>query len=132
MFSERTTQRVYIFIVIFGLFAGTSQAKSLYVIKDTELSRLSKYKISGSSLVFQIDYNCVSDIPGVYGAVGLAIDESADGNFLFVTFESIKTIEIVDANTMQFIDDNTIPGASNLAGIVVDKGKRQIHALGAL
>jgi hypothetical protein len=132
MFSERAMQRVCLFVVIFAIFSGIAQAKSLYVVKDTEVSQLSKYEISGASLIYQTDYNCVSDPPGVYGAVGLAIDESADGNFLFVTFESIKTIEIVDANTMQFIDDNTIPGASNLAGIVVDKGKRQIHALGAL
>jgi hypothetical protein len=86
MFSERTTLRVQLFVIIFAVFASTAQAKSLYVISDIDASpsRLRAYDIDGTSLVYQTGYNCVSGT----SAVGLAIDESEYGDFLFVTFEN--------------------------------------------
>jgi hypothetical protein len=126
MFSIRTALKVYLFVIIFGVFAGTIQAKSVYVINNTNTSQLCAYRIDGTSLVYQTDYFCESGT----SAVGLAIDESEYGGFLFVTFESSPAkIEIIDAKTMQYADIVTNTGAYNLAGIVVDKGKRKVYAI---
>jgi hypothetical protein len=97
MFSERTTLRVQLFVIIFAVFASTAQAKSLYVISDTSASpsRLRAYEIDGTSLVYQTGYNC-----GTGSAVGLAIDESEYGDFLFVTFENRGEIHILRKSTI--------------------------------
>jgi hypothetical protein len=126
MFSNRyTASALFLFLFVIS-FNQKIQAKSLYVISDTSAtpSRLRAYDIDGTSLVYQTGYNCVTGT----SAVGLAIDESEYGDFLFVTFENYNTIEIVDANIMQ--DVNTVTaGASNLPGIVVDKGKRKVYVM---
>jgi DNA-binding beta-propeller fold protein YncE len=126
MFPRRTTLKVQSLVIILAVFAGTAQAKSLYVINNTNTPQLRAYRIDGTSLVYQTDYFCESGT----SAVGLAIDESEYGGFLFVTFESFPAkIEIIDAKTMQYVDIVTNTGAYNLAGIVVDKGKRKIYAI---
>ena len=119
--------------VLFINSCGIAQAKSVYVINNTITSQLRAYKVDGTSLAYQTDYNCES-VPGSgVGAIGIAIDESEYGGFLFVTFEhlttSINWIEVVDAKTMRYVDTVTAAGASNLAGIVVDKGKSKIYAM---
>ena len=108
-----------------------AQAKSVYVIADTgtqiyDIPIIQAYSIQDSNLVYQADYNCVHPL-----AIGLAID--TDSEFLFVTHEEYEPeqipgnlIEIVNAKTMQYMDTVTAPGASNLAGIVVDQGKQKI------
>ena len=52
------------------------RAKSVYVISNTETSQLQAYEILDANLIWQNNYVCESDPPGVIGAVGLAIDES--------------------------------------------------------
>jgi hypothetical protein len=123
-----TTGVLCLFLSVAGLNQKI-QAKSLYVINDTYTSQLRAYKVDGTSLAYQTDYVCYSAPGGGAGAVGIAIDESDYGGFLFVTFEDIGTIEIVDAKTMQYVNAVTTPGASDLAGIIVDKGKSKVYAI---
>ena len=115
--------------IIFTILTGTTLAKSVYVISDTTDSNLAAYKIDGSSLVHQTNYICQSHPGGGMGAVGLAIDESEYGQFLFVTFEDENIIELVNAKAMQYVDVVTATGASNLAGIVVDQGRRKVYVV---
>jgi DNA-binding beta-propeller fold protein YncE len=129
MFSRRITSNVLLAVVLFVGFAETAQAKSLYDISDTYTSQLRAYKITGTSLVYQTNYVCRSAPGGGVSAVGIAIDESDYGDFLFVTFEWTGDIEIVNAKSMQYVDTKTATGASDLAGIVVDQGNSKIYVM---
>lgn len=125
-------KKLYIFIsflVIIGITKTSLAVKSVYVINDTETSHLQAYKIEGTNLIYQIDYSCVSDPPGNIGSVGLAIDESEYGQFLFVTFEWSDEIELVNAKSMQYVDIVTALGASDLAGIAMDEDKSKLYAV---
>jgi uncharacterized repeat protein (TIGR01451 family) len=124
MFSRRTLN-VLLPVILFVYFAETTHAKSVYVISGTDyLQQMQAYKIDGTNLIHQTDYTF-----DTWGPVGIAIDESDYGQFLFVTFESSDKIELVNAKTMQYVGTVTVQGASNLAGIVVDKGKRKIYVM---
>ena len=59
------------------------------------------------------------------GAVGLAVDTPSET--LFVTYEFTNIIQLVDARTMTGIGSTTAPGASNLAGIVMDEAKNPLY-----
>lgn len=48
---------------------------------------------------------------------------------LFITYEQSSVIEIVDAVTMTGLGDTAAPGATNLAGIVVDQGKQKVYTI---
>jgi 6-phosphogluconolactonase (cycloisomerase 2 family) len=124
MFSRRTTSNVLLPVILFACYAETTHAKSLYVISDTDNSQMQTYKIDGTGLIHQTDYTF-----DTWGPVGLAIDESSYGAFLFVTFENTGQIKIIDAKTMQCVGSVNATGASNLAGIVVDKGKRKVYVI---
>ena len=113
----------------FVVVSGVAQAKSLYVINDTYTSQLRAYEIAGTSLVYQTDYICESAPGGGAGSVGIAIDESYFGTFLFVTFEDTDYIEIVNAKSMQYVDTVTAPGAANLSGIAMDEGKSKVYTM---
>jgi hypothetical protein len=116
--------------VLIALSIPSYASKSVYVINDTLTSRLKAYKVEGSSLVWQKDYVChFSRGGGEFGAVGLAIDESEYGQFLFVTFELSDEIEVVNANTMQYVDSVRASGATDLAGIEMDVGKRKLYTV---
>ena len=109
------------------LAANMTQAKSVYVINDTYALEMQAYKVEDANLVYQIDYHFVSED---WGPVGLAIDESEYGQFLFATYESGNEIELVNAKTMAYVDTVTATGASSLAGIVVDQGKQKLYVVG--
>ena len=122
--------RKYTILSFLWLIAAPSNfgwAKSLYVINDTETLTLQAYKIEGTNLIWQTQYTCVSQVSG--GAVGIALDESEYGAFLFVTFESDNKIELVNAKSMQYVATVTAPQANNLAGIVVDQGRRKVYVI---
>jgi len=102
------------------LAASMTQARSVYVINDTDTSKMYAYKVEDANLVYQTDYHFVSED---WGSVGLAIDESEYGQFLFATFETSDKIEVVNAKTMEYVDTVKAIGASNIAGIVVDQDK---------
>jgi hypothetical protein len=113
MFSNKYTAGMLCMFLFIISFNQKIQAKSVYVINNIDTSQLRVYEIDDANLVYQTDYNC-----GTNGAVGLAIDESEYGDFLFVTFEFTPAkIEIIDAQMMQYVDTVTnTGGASNLAG----------------
>lgn len=90
------------------------------------------YKINGSNLVHQTNYICKTDPSGLTGAVGLTIDESQYGEFLFFTFENTNEIELVNGKTMEYIDVVKAQQANNLAGIVVDKTREKVYIIDRL
>ena len=65
----------YLFIFS-GLAVPTKAGKSVYVISDTQTSRLQAYKIDGTNLIYQTDYICELDPSDDAGAVAIAIDDS--------------------------------------------------------
>jgi uncharacterized protein YjiK len=123
--KRHTLTTIFLLVVIFST-TQTILAKSVYVINDTDDSQLQAYKIEGANLVYQTYYNLKSSY---WGSVGLAIDESEYGEYLFVTFENENMIELVNAKTTQYIDTVTAPGATNLAGIAMDMSKSKFYAV---
>ena len=124
-FTNKIAVLVYLIVAIISvsaIFAG----ESVYVIDDTETSELAVYEIDANSLSYQTNYYCQLDTPGNMGAIAVAVDESDYGNFLFVSFEQSDQIELIDAVRMQYEDSVTAPGASDLAGIAIDKGKSKL------
>ena len=100
---------------------GLALAKSLYAIGGINASPtpIRAYNINpDGTLTFQAEYG-VSCYGG--GAVGLAVDTASET--LFVTYEVSNVIPLVDAKTMTGFGSTTAPGASNLAGIVMDEAK---------
>ena len=112
---------------LIAAFSNVGWAKSVYVINDTAALTLQAYKIDGTNLVWQAGYTCVSYVSG--GAVGIALDESVYGACLFVTFESDNKIELVNAKSMEYVDTVVAPQAGDLAGAVVDIGKRKVYVI---
>lgn len=105
-----------------------ADAKSLYVIANINASPtpIQTYDIQGTPtyLVFQ----ATQGVPAFAGgAVGIAID--TDNRKLFVTYEVSNTIQLLDATNFANLGTTTAPGASNLAGIVVDQGKRKVYTV---
>ncbi len=107
-------------------FFGNGYAKSVYVIANINQSPtpIQAYDIQGSQVVYQATYS----VPYFgWGAVGLAID--TDSKTLFVTYEQSNTIQLLDATTMTDLGTTTAPGASNLAGIVVDEELQKVYTV---
>jgi uncharacterized repeat protein (TIGR01451 family) len=120
------TALLLVLLIIVG--AGSAEAKSVYVIDNINAnpSPVSAYDIQIGSMVYQT----TNTVPYYgWGAVGLAID--TDSAYLFVTYEQANEISIVDATTMTVPASSpvTAPGASNLAGIVVDQGKHKVYTM---
>ncbi|NPE29183.1 DUF11 domain-containing protein [Methanococcoides sp. SA1] len=112
-------------IVVMG--AGAASAKSLYVIEDINAPGnipIAAYDIQPTQMVKQT-VDTIPDRNG--GAVGITID--SDSGFLFVTFEVSGVLDIVDGTTMTRVGQVTAPGASNLAGIVVDQDQQMVYAV---
>lgn len=123
--------RIWIFVVFLVIaiaMAGNVSAKSLYVIANINQAPtpVQAYDIQPAPtyLVYQATYG----VPyyGI-GGVGLTID--TDSKMLFVTYESSNKIQLVDATTMTNKGTTTAPGASNLAGIVVDQDKQKVYTV---
>lgn len=111
-----------------SVYTSVVPAKSLYVIANINANPtpLRTYDIQPAPayLVFQATAN-VPSLAG--GAVGLALDESSEK--LFVTYEGSNTMQLVDARTFTVLSTTTAPGATNLAGIVVDQGKSKVYTV---
>lgn len=131
--SKMNISRVSIFPGFLALsililaFAGTTTAKSLYVIADMDADPqpVRAYDIGvDSSLAYQSE----SQIERwVYGAEFLAID--TDNERLFVTYHGSNKIALIDARMNTVIDIKTAPGASDLAGIVYDNDKDLLYCI---
>jgi len=122
MRSTRKIALIYLstLFITFISLAGTTQAKSLYVIIDRS-STIRAYKIIGEKIEKQID---VKNLDDHGGAVGLALDP--DSATMFVTYENSNIIEMVNAKTMQQI--KSIPVSDELAGIVYDQERQKLYA----
>ena len=118
--------------VVVIVMAGPASAKSLYVIADINAEQyphdipINAYDIQPAPiyLVYQTK-NYIPDRNG--GAVGLTID--TDSGYLFVTFEFSGVIDLIDGTTMARVGQVTAPGATNLAGIVVDQDKQKVYTV---
>lgn len=108
------------------IITGTGQAKSLYVIAGQQSpTPIQSFDIQADrTLAYQSTVGVASIS---WGPVGLTID--TDSAYLFVTYESENYIELVDAETLTSLGTTTAPGASNLAGIVVDQEKQKIYTV---
>ena len=129
MKTKTTTSWTKILVVTLIMaiaLTGTCSAKSLYLIADinADPTPIQSYDIVGNTVVYQTE-NGVPEWGG--GAVGLAID--TDSAFLFITYEISNTIQLVDAISMADEGTTTAPGASNLAGIVVDQDKGKVYTV---
>jgi uncharacterized repeat protein (TIGR01451 family) len=121
---------IFCMLVFFAFIAMTATnvgAKSLYTIAaiNGNPTPIEAYNIEANgSLTFQAGYG-VTYYGG--GAVGIAID--SDSATLFVTYEFSNTIQLLDATNMNDLGTTTAPGASNLAGIVVDQDKELVYTV---
>ena len=118
---------VFFALTATSIMSGTAGAKSLYTIAAINASPtpIEAYNIEANgSLTFQAGYG-VPSYSG--GAVGIAID--SDSATLFVTYEFTNIIQLLDATTMADLGTTTAPGASNLAGIVVDQDKGLLYTI---
>ena len=116
-----------VFFALIVMTAGNVGAKSLYTVASIggNPTPMEAYDIQvNGSLIFQEEHG-VPTYAG--GAVGLAID--SDSAFIFVTYEFSNLIQLVDATTMTSAGSTTAPGASNLAGIVVDQDKGLLYTV---
>lgn len=114
-----------VFAILSIAMAGTASAASLYVIKTIGNSQISAYDIQAAPtyLTHQLDTPATNH----YGGVGLGIDKNSET--LFVTYEGYTTIDTFDAKTLTYENTVTVPGASNLAGLVVDEGNQKIYTM---
>jgi len=102
----------------------SARAKSLYVIKDLDAgSPIQAYAIQPAPQYLGLQ---AQSAPTGYSGVGLAIDDASAT--LIVTLEYSGTIVLVDARTLAILGAIAIPGATNLAGIVVDPTRRRVYA----
>jgi uncharacterized repeat protein (TIGR01451 family) len=114
------------FILIFQGDSSAQGQKSLYVNADlNNYSPIRSYAILPAPTY--LTHQATSNTTG-YGGAGLAID--TDSETLFVTFEGSGSLKIVDARTMVVPTTGvSAPGASNLAGIVVDQERQKVYTV---
>ncbi len=108
--------------------AHEAHAKSLYLIANinADPTPIHAYDIqpAPSYLAFQSAHG----VPyRAGGGVGLGID--SDSATLFVTYEGSNIIELVNATTMNSTGFVEAPGASNLAGIVYDRNRKELYTV---
>lgn len=113
-------------LALLGL-AGPTAAKSLYLIasQDSEMvSRLQAYNIEANgALTYQGTHT-----PAGNSAVGLALDNASGTLFVSNAFSGALTM--VDARTMTYLGTSAVaPGATDLAGIVMDEKKQLLYAV---
>jgi len=128
-FSMHLSRGVVGAIVLTGILATVSTAKSLYVI--TQIVKydvpipIAAYDIGpDGQLTYQTEYGIALRGSGV---VGLAIDSFSQS--LFVTFEMSNRVQVLSAVTMRDLGAVLAPNATDLAGIVYDHDKRLLYCV---
>lgn len=119
---------VAVVLVFIACLANQSMAKSLYLIGDINRNVAPIIAFDIQPAPAYLVYQTVTNIPyrGI-GAVGITID--TDSATLFVTYESSNIIQILDAVTMANLGTTPAPGASNLAGIVINQSKQLVYTM---
>lgn len=126
--SKLTRFFAVISLLLIAAFSGSAIAKSMYVIANINASPtpMQTYDIQAAPtyLVFQ----ATASVPSLAGgAVGLGLDEASEK--LFVTYEVSNTIQLVDARTFAVLSSTTAPGASNLAGVLIDHSRNKLYTV---
>jgi len=114
-----------------SVFPMTATAKSLYVLSDKRTNSgdnmlpVQAYDIGvDGTLTFQTQHN----IPyRASGAVGMAID--SDSGYVFITYEGIGGIHLLDPVTMTDAGTTIAPDARDLAGVVYDHKKKLLYTV---
>ncbi len=108
--------------------AQTTKFKSVYVIADFGQStnrvnwELQAYVVNDNQLSYGQNWN--PDNRNL-GPVGLAVDEK--NKHLYVSYESSNVLDVFDAATLVQIGQITLPGASNIAGLVVNSDSERLY-----
>ena len=130
--KKNLTKSITVVAVVLSILmvamVGAASAKSLYVISDinADPTPIQSYDIQAAPTY--LAYQTTDTVPEYgSGGVGLAID--TDSAMLFVTYENSNTIQLKNATTMLNEGTTTAPGASNLAGIVVDQDKSKVYTM---
>ncbi|UCD52056.1 MAG: DUF11 domain-containing protein [Phycisphaerales bacterium] len=115
-------------LVLGGGATHVAQARSLYVIGSiTHWGPLPifTYDIGPDGrLTFQTEQGIPYEGGG---AVGIAVDWQSE--FLFVTYEFLDSIHVLDARTMAYIGRASAPGSEDLAGIAYDELKGRLYCV---
>jgi len=82
------------------------------------------FKVKGNTLV---DKNETIVPTTMYSAVGLAI--STKNKLLFTSHEGRDTVDVINAETGTALPSLTIPGTSNIAGLVVSENRNRLYAV---
>ncbi|MBN2211424.1 MAG: right-handed parallel beta-helix repeat-containing protein, partial [Sedimentisphaerales bacterium] len=105
--------------------------KSVYGITDHGwyfADRISAFDIQEGMIAWQKNYDILGYPDSLEGPVGLAI--TPDSKYLFVTFEFIGGVELIDPASMESGGDYTpAPQATDLAGIVFDQDKQKLYTV---
>lgn len=129
MFNSMGRLCLGLLMVAFMLLTmASADAKSLYLIANINASPSPVHTYDIQAAPGHVVFQAVRSIPSqAGGAVGLAID--TEHKKLFTTYEGSNLIQLVDATNFDDLGTTTAPGASNLAGVVVDQGKRKVYAV---
>jgi uncharacterized repeat protein (TIGR01451 family) len=119
---------ISLLLVLGGAATNVTQARSLYVIGSiTHWGPLPvfAYDIGPDGL---LTFQAEQGIPYEGGgAVGIAIDWQSE--YLFITYEFLNFIHVLDARTMANIGRASAPGAEDLAGIAYDELKGRLYCV---
>lgn len=111
-------------VLCISLMSSVCHAKSVYVIGDTDLGKIITYKVGDNELIWQKE-----SAFSTWGAIDIAVAESLTGTHLFVTYEGQAFIRVIDAKTMELLDDVILPHAANLAGITYDAQRHNVYTV---
>jgi len=115
--------RAILCILLICGFAESAQGKSVYVISKHVKSTVQVYDILGSEIGPQFtDRNFPHNGLGV---VGLAV---ADSGVLFASYDNVKKIELVNAQTM-VSEENPVTSPAEIAGIVFWETEQRLLAV---
>jgi uncharacterized repeat protein (TIGR01451 family) len=116
---------------IFSLGATVASAngvKSLYVIASINNSPTPIEAWSIQPSPTYVTYQASASVPYFAGgAVGLGLDTASET--LFISYEFTNVIQLIDATTFADLGTTTAPGASDLAGIVMDQDNSLLYTI---
>ena len=98
-------------------FPRIADGASVYAIPKHFGKKLNSYAIWEGTEAGKLEYLSTYELSYSW-PVGVTID--TESNILFVTFESLKYIELIDARTFLKVDVLEVEEASNLAGVILD------------
>jgi DNA-binding beta-propeller fold protein YncE len=104
---------------------GSAEGTRLYLTPDihSNPALIDVYDINQSG---NVTFQALYAVPFLGdGVAGLALDSFT--HTLFVTYEFSNAIQILNSWTMEPLGVALVPGAFNLAGIVMDEGKRLLY-----